>query len=114
MLNAVDGAPQLAHFRCPSQLLGLVLRYRVIIQGRIVFDREIVRDGGGKWCVCKTDVIVSRRVLRQFLSKKPVLLDGGDRHNLVGESRLGEHHLVLTRKNAGLMYFHFIANAEIG
>lgn len=62
-----------------------------------------------------TGVIVSRsRVLGQFLSKKPVLLDGGDRHHFVCEGRLRAHYLVFSHQDAGLMNFHVIAYAEIG
>jgi hypothetical protein len=52
-------------------------------------------------------------MLSQFLLKQPVLLDGGDRHNLVGESRLGAHHLVLHHQDAGLMDFHVITDSEL-
>jgi hypothetical protein len=43
-----------------------------------------------------------------------VLLNGGDRHNFVCESRIWSHHFVFPSKDAGLMYFHVITNAEIG
>ena len=44
VLDGVDGRPQVAHFRCPRLLSGLVLRYRVIVQGRVVFNSEVVMD----------------------------------------------------------------------
>lgn len=60
VLNGVDGGPQLAHLRRPCLLSRLVLGDGVIVEGRVIFGREIVWDGGGKRGVRKTDVIVSR------------------------------------------------------
>ena len=43
-----------------------------------------------------------------------MLLDGGDCHNFVGESRLGAHQTVFPHEDAGLMNFHVITNTKIG